>query len=182
MILGALVLAAPISVAVLIWWWRSRRTRRLGKSLAIFLLGYALLLILNSLTDLAHEWSRPRDLSYYISFIFAVTVAGYFVGGLGWMVLGGLRESLLDALYGWLALPSRWVDVRASGERAVSSRSEIAAQDARQRAIEECAELAYEYVIENEAVTAADHDRAERAAARLRDAVLALGEKDGGRL
>jgi phosphoribosyl-ATP pyrophosphohydrolase len=103
---------------------------------------------------------------YYALFIFVATLAGYILGGVGWLILGQLKEELYDVL----------VLVR-DREKPASSDTERGLQQARQRAIEECAEEAYELVIENEAATAADHDRAERAAARLREAILALVEK-----
>ena len=60
----------------------------------------------------------------------------------------------------------------------VPSDNQPGARDARQRAIEECAEEAYEHTLENELVTAADYDRPEQKTARLREAILALGEKE----
>src|SRR2546422_3560949 len=106
MFLGALLLAAPVLVPVLIWWWRGRHKKRRGKSLPIFLLGYVMPLTLNGLTDLADQWSRPKEVGDYVAFVFAATVAGYLLGGLGWMILAAVREPLLDALSRWLAIPS----------------------------------------------------------------------------
>ena len=163
---GVLVLAAPVLIAVFIWWWRARHKERPGKSLPIFLLGYAIEFTLSGLIDSARQFSRPMELGDYALFIFVSTLAGYVLGGVGWLVLGQFKEGLYD---GHILGRDR--------EKPASSDTERGLQQARQRAIEECAEEAYELVIENEAATAADHDRAERAAARLREAILALVEK-----
>jgi hypothetical protein len=167
MIPGALVLAAPVLVAVLVWWWTARKKDRPGKSLPIFLLGYAIAFTLRGLADSARQWSRPQELGDYLLFVFLATLAGYFVGALGWLTLLVLSESGL----------SGWLDLEADGDKALSSGSERVVQQARQRAIEDCAEEAYEFTLEHEPTSAADYDRAKGTAARLRDAILGLGEK-----
>ncbi len=163
---GALVLAAPVLIAVLLWWWRARHKERPGKSLPIFLLGYAMAFTLSGLIDSARQFSRPRELGDYALFIFVSTLAGYVLGEVDWLGLGQLKEELYDGL-----ISGR------DREKPASSDTERQLQQARQRTIEECAEEAYELVIENGAATAADHDRAEHVAARRREAILALVEK-----
>lgn len=164
---GALVLAAPVLVAALIWWWTARKKGGPGKSLPIFLLGYAIVFALRGIADSARGWSRPQELGDYLLFVFLATVAAYFVGAVGWLTLLVLSDSGL----------SGWLDLEADSDKALSSGSERVAQQARQRAIEDCAEEAYEIMLEDEATSAADYDRAKGTAARLRDAILGLGEK-----
>lgn len=172
MILGVLVLAVPVLIALLVWWWRYRSTGRYGKSLPVFLLGYAIALLLNGVTSFVHDWGHSSSgLSEYALLVLSAMIAGYIFGGIGWLTLVALREPLLDAL-------SYWLKVEGSGDEAVRPELETVGEDLRQRAIEECAEEAYEYLIENESSRAADHDRIEPLAARLRDAILALGQKD----
>jgi MFS superfamily sulfate permease-like transporter len=167
MILGVLVLAVPVLIALLIWWWRFRSTGRYGKSLPIFLLGYAILMIINGASRLVDDWGRSSEgFGEYALLICAITFGGYVLGGLTWLLLVTMRETLLG-------VASEWLNV----ETAADSERKAAGEDARQRAIEECAEEAYEYLIENESLRAAGHDRTERLAARLREAILALGQR-----
>lgn len=162
MMVGTLVLAAPVSVALLIRWLRFRRTGRPGNSLPIFLLGYAITIALSGLMILAGQWSRrTAEVEDYVLFVVIVTPLSYFVGFVCWLVLPMIKKYLPDATEGNHPQDLRWKSV---------------ARDARHRAIEECAEEAYEYAIENEAATAADRDRVERVATRLKEAILALGE------
>ena len=95
---GALVLAAPVLIAVLLWWWRARHKERPGKSLPIFLLGYAMAFTLSGLIDSARQFSRPRELGDYALFIFVSTLAGYVLGEVDWLGLGQLKEELYDGL------------------------------------------------------------------------------------
>jgi hypothetical protein len=92
---GVLILASPISVALLIWWWRFRRTGERGKSLQIFLLGYIILIILNGITMLMEQWSRNTpEVKDYILFVIIATVSSYFIGFMGWMALPHTQEAL----------------------------------------------------------------------------------------
>jgi hypothetical protein len=161
------MVAALIWCAHLIWWWRAHHKVRFGKSFVIFLLGYAIMFALRGLGESARELSGSQESDDYLFFVFWAIVGGYFAGGVGWLILLALSGS---GLSGWLGL-------EAGGDKVPSAGSERGVQQARQQAIEDCAEEAYEFALEHEATTAREHDRAERAAARLRDAILALGEK-----
>jgi hypothetical protein len=161
------MVAALIWCARPIWWWRAQHKVRFGKSLPIFLLGYGIVFTLRGITDSARQCSGAEELGDYVFFVFWATVGGYFAGAVGWLTLLALGESRLF----------RWLDLEPHADKVPSSDSQPGVQQARQRAIEDCAEEAYEFLIEDEAATAADRDRAERAAARLRDTILALGEK-----
>ena len=170
---GALVLAVPVMVAALIWcarpiWrWRAHHKVRFGKSLPMFLLGYAIVFTLRGITDSARQCSGAEELGDYIFFVFWATVGGYFASAVGWLTLLALSESGLF----------RWLDLERHADKVPSSDSQRGVQQARQRAIEDCAEEAYEFTLEREAASTTDYDRAQRAAARLRDAILVLGEK-----
>jgi hypothetical protein len=171
-ILSVLVLAVPVLIALLVWWLRYRSTGRYGRSLPVFLFGYAIALLLNGVTSSVHDRGHSSsELSEYVLLVLSATIVSYILGGVGWLTLVALKEPLLNALSYWLKADER-------GNEAVRSERETAGEDLRQRAIEECAEEAYGYLIENEGLRAADHDRTERIAARLRDAILALGQKD----
>jgi hypothetical protein len=171
MMLGVLVLAVPVLIALLIWWWRFRRTGRYGKSLPIFLLGYAILMIINGASRLVDDWGHSSEgFGEYALLICAIIFGGYVFGGLTWLLLVTMGEPLLR-------VASDWLNVETAADEAADSERKAAGEDARQGAIEECAEKAYEFLIENESLRAADHDRTERLAARLREAILALGQK-----
>jgi hypothetical protein len=170
MTLGVLVLVAPVLIALLVWWLRYRSTGKYGKSLPVFLLGYAIVLLLNGVTSVIHDWGHSSaGLGEYVLVVLAATIAGYICGAIGWLTVVALKEDLLNA---------PWLKVEEESDEAVHPKRETAGEDLRQRAIEECAEEAYEHLIENESLRVADHDRTERVAARLRDAILALGQKD----
>ena len=88
-----------------------------------------------------------------------------------------MRQRLINLFSWWLPDPTE--TSTSWGTISVSARSlgaEGAAQDTRQRAIEECAEHAYEHFMDNEVGKTADYADTESRAAQLRDAILALGE------
>jgi len=174
---GAVVLTVPPFIAALIWWWRTRSRGKPGKSLPTFLLGYLGAFTYDGLTESAHQWSHPRELSSYVSWVLLATLVSYFLGGVGWWILASVKRPLLRAVSWWLSTrEDRETHTLEFGEVMGSDR-DAAIQDARQRAIEECAEQAYDYFIESEVARAADYDGTERIAARLREAILALGEQ-----
>lgn len=169
------VLAAPLLIAALIWWLRGRSKGEPGKSLPTFLLGYLILFTSAGVGDDLNRWSHRHSLSDYVSWVAGTTLIAYLFGGIGFLVLADMKQSVVKLFSWWLAessdsnqQPEDFSEKRVSGSGA-------AALDARQRAIEECAEVAYDYFIDNEVPRAADYDRAESGAARLRDAILALG-------
>ena len=171
MILGVFLLMIPVLIALLVWWLGHWSTGKYGKSLAVFLLGYAIAFLVSGVTGFVHDWGRSSpEPGECILLVLAATIGGYFLGIISWAALAGLKKPLLGGL-------SYMLNVEEAREEAARPQPETQGNDLRQRAIEECAEEAYEYLIENESVGGADHDRAERSAARLRDAILSLGQK-----
>jgi hypothetical protein len=90
-----LVLALPSLIATLIGWYRSHITGKPGKSLPTFLLGYVVLFMYVGVTDMAHQWPHPYQLSRYICWIVGATLATCLFGGLGFLMLAGIKERLL---------------------------------------------------------------------------------------
>lgn len=162
MIRGVILLSIPVLVPVLIWAWRVRRGRREDRSLAIFLLGYVALLGINGVRLLLEDWARsPTSTGDYLAFLIVAIAAGYGVGLLIWKALPFVAEMILAFI---------------PDAQMKDSRLEDAAQNARQRAIEDCAEEIYNQIVENGINGVADYDRLEITAATLREEILQLGK------
>ncbi|HVP53841.1 MAG TPA: hypothetical protein VMU45_02515 [Candidatus Eisenbacteria bacterium] len=98
-------------------------------------------------------------------------------GGVGYLVLMGLQETPIGE-YGpgilrWWLSPSD----SKSGDIEALTTDVSAFRDGRQRAIEDCAEEAYQFLLERGFPAVVDQDCVEETAASLRDAILALGTK-----
>jgi len=170
---GIILLAVPLLAATLIWALSARIRSKRGKSLLTFIFGYVVMFTGAGFEDVARQWSRSQDLTL----VFWALIAGYVIGGVGYLVLIGLRETplgeRLPELLRW------WLSTAGSTSEEVSSETHDSAafQEGRQRAIEECAEEAYEYLVGRRLDGIGDHDSVEETAADLRDSILALGER-----
>lgn len=174
---GAILLAVPLLAAALIWSLSARIRGRRGKSLLTFLLGYLIAFAWTGFDDLAHRWSQLHDPGSYLSFVLGAIAVGYMFGGVGYLVLMGLQETPIGE-YGpgilrWWLSPSD----SKSGDIEALTTDVSAFRDGRQRAIEDCAEEAYQFLLERGFPAVVDQDCVEETAASLRDAILALGTK-----
>jgi len=174
---GSLAVTAPLAIAALVWWLRSRNKGKPGRSLPTFLLGYIGFFTYVGLSEFPSHRFHSATPSDYILFVLGFTLCCYMFGWIGWWCLIGLKERLPSALHWWLTTPDDSPDRRRRMSRGAATLDvKAAAQQSRQRTIEECAEEAYEYFMGNEVGVGVDFDRAESTAGRLRDAILALGD------
>lgn len=93
-------------------------------------------------------------------------------------MLIGLQETPLGDYF--LGLLRWWLSTSSdskSKETNTTIKNDVALREGRQRAIEECAEEAYEYLIQRGFGGSVDRDSVEETAADLRDSLLALGER-----
>lgn len=175
---GIILLAVPLLAATLIWALSARIRGKRGKSLLTFIFGYVVVFVGVGFEDVARQWSRPDDFNAYITSIFFAVLAGYVIGGAGYLVLIWLQETPLGEYFPELL---RWWLSSSSGSTSdeINTTNKVAAalREGRQRAIEECAEEACEYFVERGFSGIVDSDCVEETAADLRDSILALGER-----
>lgn len=106
MMRGVPILAVPVLIALLFWWWGFRKTGRFGKSLPIFLLGYSVLLIINGADGVVHRWGRSsRGILDYVSIMLVFVLLSYLFGGIAFLVLAAVKEDMSELLR-WLTLES----------------------------------------------------------------------------
>lgn len=171
---GALAVTAPLVIALLVW-WMSRKKGKPGRSLPTFLLGYVTFFTYVGLSDFpAHRFHHTTPIDY-IYFIVGMTLACYLFGAIGWLFLTGLKDRLSSALQWWLTTHDSPESEATEVTSVPSVDVEAAVQRSRQQTIEECAEKAYEYFMDDVVGVGVDYDRVQRTAGRLRDAILALG-------
>jgi uncharacterized SAM-binding protein YcdF (DUF218 family) len=178
MSLELLLPSGPLILALIIWWLRFRRTGRLGCTLSIFLFGYLLLLASEGWQAHVRELASSRESLLW--FLLGETLAAYVLGGLGMVGLAAvcsLRNLTLfrtDEVRLRLSAEELMLDQDATQPHELGAVLEFP-EEVRRLAIEECAEHAYEFIVQKGLFVTLDRDRAEIIAGELRDSLLALG-------
>lgn len=170
----------PILVVTLFWWWRFRHTGKLGNGLSIFLFGYFLLILMWGIRHAADQWSEFTNIAEVLIFWSTSIIGSYVFGAIGLLFLGMIVESVESVTlfrFGDDRLVIRH-SYRAIRDVVNTDLRTHSIEDSRQRAIEECAAEAYEFLIEKESVILTDYDKLERLAAELSECLLMLGKKE----
>jgi hypothetical protein len=180
---GIFVFALSILVVTLFWLWRSYRIRRLSSILPIFLFGYFIVLSFKGIGHDAETWYKAEDVGDYLLLFGGNMVVAFILGWIG--VLGALalaaESRTLCQIHGYkLILHTEDISetIKKVSEQSTPVPDLSALQLARQLAIDECAEEARRYIIENNLPGIANYQDTENIADRLKEFLLSLGGKE----